>query len=63
MDEDLKQYLDTQFASIDTKLTELENNLMERVAGRIDAVEARMKAFIGLADHNLETRVITEFHK
>ena len=51
MDEDLKQHLDA-----------MEARLMERLAGRIDAVEDRIKDHISSADHELETKFITEFH-
>jgi hypothetical protein len=36
---------------------------MDRVDGRIDAVEERLKDFVAKADHDLETKIITEFHK
>jgi len=52
MDEDLKQHLDA-----------MEARLMERLAGRIDAVEDRIKDHISRSDHDLETKIITEFHK
>src|SRR5580700_10677479 len=77
MDEDLKQYLDGKFAVIDGKLTaidgkftaidgkflEFETRIMARVDGRIDAVEERMKDFVRQSNHDLETKIITEFHK
>jgi hypothetical protein len=44
-------------------LLEMETRLMERVGGRIDAVEERLKDFISKADRDMETKVITEFHK
>jgi hypothetical protein len=76
MDEELKLYLDTKFTTIDAgfttieaeltsiraSVTELEGNIMERVGGRIDAVEVRLKEFIAQADHDIETKIITEFH-
>jgi hypothetical protein len=70
MDEDLKKYLDAKFQVLDAKFqaieasqVQLERNIMERVGGRIDAVEERLKAFVAQADHDLETKIITEFHK
>ena len=77
MDEDLRQYLDAKFAevdqrfeAVDAKLAEVrseigktEGRIMERAGGRIDAVEDRLKDFIAKADHDLETKIITEFHK
>ncbi len=44
-------------------LATIEARLMERLAGRIDAVEDRIKDHISSADHDLETKIITEFHK
>lgn len=46
MDEDLKQYLDGKFAALDDKFVEFEGRIMDRVDGRIDAVEERMKDFV-----------------
>jgi hypothetical protein len=56
MDEDLKEYLDAKFSASEARI-------MERVEGRLDAVEARLKDFIGASDHDMETKIITEFHK
>ena len=39
------------------------SNVTERIGGRIDAFEERLKDFIVKANHDLETRIITEFHK
>ena len=36
---------------------------MERVGGRIDASEERIREHIARADHDLETKIITAFHK
>lgn len=52
MDDELKQYLDA-----------MEGRIVERLGGRIDAVEDRLKDYVRQADHDLETKVITEFHK
>jgi hypothetical protein len=41
----------------------VEARIMERVEGRIDAVEDRMKDFIRHADQDLETKIIAEFWK
>jgi hypothetical protein len=49
--------------NLQTSLIELERSLMERTGGRIDAVEERLKEFVARSDHDLETKVITEFHK
>jgi hypothetical protein len=35
----------------------------ERVGGRIDAVEERMKDYVRQSNHDLETKIIIEFHK
>jgi hypothetical protein len=45
MDQELKQRLDG-----------MEDRIMERVHGRIDAVEERMKDFARQTSHDLETR-------
>ena len=55
--------IDEKFAGIDEKFVEFEGRIMERVGGRIDAVEERLKDFIRAADHDLETKIIGEFHK
>lgn len=48
MDDELKQYLDA-----------MEGRIVERLGGRIDAVEDRLKDYTRQADHDLETKVIT----
>jgi hypothetical protein len=63
MDEELKTYLDEMKRELLGGMDELERRIMERVGGRIDAAEDRLKVFIHQADHDLETKVITEFHK
>jgi hypothetical protein len=70
MNEDLKQYLDEKFeaidgkfAAIDEKFVLFEGRIMDRVGGRIDAVEERMKDFVRQSSQDLETKIITEFHK
>jgi hypothetical protein len=70
MDEDLKQYfdgkfaaIDDKFAAIDDKFVEFEGRIMDRVEGRIDAVEERMKDYVRQSVRDLETKIITEFHK
>jgi hypothetical protein len=55
-DEDLKQYLENRF-------TQLEHNIMELVSGRLDAAEERLEEFVQRANHDLETKIITEVHK
>ncbi len=55
--------MDAKFVAIDTQFGELEARIMERVGGRIDAVEERLKDYIRAADHDLETKIIGEFHK
>ena len=77
MDAELKHYLDANYATIraelgainvrfdavDARFKELEARIMERVDGRIDAVEERMKDYVKEAAHDLETKMIKEFHK
>jgi hypothetical protein len=70
MDEDLTRFLEARFLKIennimqlDNKIMQVENNIMERVGGRLDAVEERLREFVARSDHDLETKVITEFHK
>ena len=59
-----KQDLFDMEARLETRLTErITERIMERVGGRIDAVEERLKDYIAKADHDLETKIITEFHK
>jgi hypothetical protein len=55
--------IDGKFAAIDGKFVEFENRITARVDGRIDAVEERMKDFVRQSNHDLETKIITEFHK
>jgi hypothetical protein len=55
--------LDGKFASIDDRFVELEGRIMARVDGRMDAAEERMKDFVRQSNHDLETKIITEFHK
>jgi chromosome segregation ATPase len=62
--------IDSKFAAIDAELgviksqiKELEARIMERIDGRIDAVEERMKDYVKEAVHDLETTMIKEFHK
>jgi len=63
MDEDLKKYLDAQFAEVRSEIEKTEGRVMDRVGGRIDAVEDRLKDFIAKADHDMETKLLTEFQK
>jgi hypothetical protein len=67
MDSELRQYLDDMRASIlqDTKtsIMEMQASIMERIDGRIDASEERMKDFIRKADFELETKIVGEFWK
>jgi len=55
--------IDAKFLALDGKFDEFEGRIMERVAGRIDAVEERLKDHIRQSNHDLETKIITEFHK
>jgi hypothetical protein len=67
MDTELKQYLE----DMETRLNEradargatTEARIMQRVDGRIDAVEDRLKDFIRQADIDLETKIVGEFWK
>jgi hypothetical protein len=56
MDEELKQYLE----GMESRIVE---RIMQRVDGRIDASEERLKEFIIKADRDLETKIIREFWK
>ena len=56
MDEELKQYLE----GMEDRIVE---RTMERVDGRIDAVEERMKDFARQTSHDLETKIVGEFYK
>jgi hypothetical protein len=55
--------IDGKFASIDGKFVEFEGRIMERVGGRIDAVEERLRDYVRQSGLDLETKIITEFHK
>jgi hypothetical protein len=44
-------------------LIDMEERLMSRIGGRLDAVESRVRDFIAEADRDLETKVIGEFWK
>jgi hypothetical protein len=46
-----------------TETRAIENSLMERIAGRLDAVESRLRDFIAEADRDLETKIVGEFWK
>jgi len=68
MDEELKQYLDGMEGRIVDRVTEsvtdrVTDRVTERVGGRIDAVEERLKDYVRQSNHDLETKIITEFHK
>jgi hypothetical protein len=45
---------------METRLTE---RIAERVGGRIDAFEERLKSYIAAAHHDLKTRIVAEFYK
>lgn len=45
------------------RIDAVEGRIMDRVDGRIDAVEERMKDYARQGLHELETKIITEFHK
>ncbi len=55
--------MDEKLAAIDAKFVEVERRIMERVDGRTDAAEERLKDHIRQSNHDLETKIITEFHK
>ncbi len=66
MDAELKQYLERIEASVGdlrASLAETEVRIMERLDGRLDAVETRLKEFAREADRDLETKIIAEFWK
>jgi hypothetical protein len=48
---------------MDDKLDTLETRIMQRMDGRLDAVESRITDAIAKADHELETKIIGEFWK
>lgn len=52
MDAELKEYLEN-----------MEARIMERVGGRIDAAEERLKAHTSAECEKVETKLLTEFHK
>jgi hypothetical protein len=56
MEEELKQYLEGMETRIVGRVT-------ERLEGRMDAIEERLKDHARQSDHDLETKIITEFHK
>lgn len=41
----------------------MEVRIVERLGGRLDAAEDRLKEFVRQSDHDLETKILTEFHK
>src|ERR1700728_2791540 len=53
--------LDGKFGAIDGKFVELEAHIMDRVGGRIDAVEERMRDYVRQSVQVLKTEIITEF--
>jgi hypothetical protein len=75
MDAELKQYLDQRFDTIDQRfaamettftrqLTETEHRIMNKVDGRIDALEDLIKnSAIPETIERLETRLLSEFWK
>ena len=66
MEEQLKAYLDeikSDIRAIAERMDASEQRIMDRVGGRIDAAEVRIKEFVREADHDLETKVSAEFHK
>lgn len=63
MEAELKQHLDDMRRELVGRLEAGEARLMERLAGRIDAAEERIKDFVREADRDLETKVVGEFWK
>jgi chromosome segregation ATPase len=55
--------IDAELAGIKAQIKELEARIMERMDGRIDAVEERMKDYVKETVRDMETTVISEFHK
>jgi hypothetical protein len=67
MDEDLKKYLDAQFAEVRSEIEGMEERVVERgtqrVEGRIDVAEDRMKVHVSKQCETVETNLLTEFQK
>ena len=70
MDTELKQYLEgmetrlsERVGAVEARIDATEARIMQRVDGRIDAVEDRLKDFIRQADLDLETKIVGEFWK
>ena len=59
MDAELKKHLEDMEGRLEGKLDAAE----QRLEGKLDAAEQRLKDFIRDADHDLETTILTEFHK
>lgn len=65
-DSELKQYLEAMqgdLTSLKQDLATMKDRIMARVDGRIDAVESRMRDFVGSAILDLETKIVGEFWK
>ena len=63
MDAELKEHLESMEGRLRADIVILEDRIMQRVDGRLDAVELRMTDAIAKADHELETKLIAEFWK
>jgi hypothetical protein len=57
------EVIDAKFAGVDAKFLTLEDRIMQRMDGRIDASEERMKEFVRQANFDLETKIVAEFWK
>jgi hypothetical protein len=63
MEARLKAHTDGLEASLKAHIEDTERRIMQRMDGRLDAVEARIADAIAKADHDLETRIVGEFWK
>lgn len=65
--QELEGRLAAQIQELGARITaqnqELEGRIMERVGGRIDAAEERLKAHTSSECERIETKLLTEFHK
>ena len=59
MDGELRQYLE----GMEARIMQMEARIMQRVEGRIDAAEERLKAHTSSECEKVETKLLTEFHK
>ena len=55
--------LKQDLSSVKQDVATMKDRIMARVDGRIDAVESRMRDFVGSAILDLETKIVGEFWK